>query len=150
MSDFVLSVIPTDPRWQPDREAGDRMAAMLRRLAPEADIFDVDWHERITVVDCGDNLERITCPLCRGPIDPYWYGDLLEEHDAGRFDDLRVVVPCCGGQTSLDALDYDWAVGFARFEVAVWNALWEPLDAATLESLGRTLGHPVRQILAHI
>jgi hypothetical protein len=150
VSDFVLSVIPTDPVWQPSRQAGERMAAMLGELAPDADVFDVDWHDRITVIDCGENLERITCPLCRGSIETEWYADLLEENDCEGFDDLAVSVPCCGGATTLDALGYDRPCGFARFEVAVWNALWEPLAEQTLARLGEALGHPVRQVLAHL
>jgi len=128
------------------------MAAILRRLMEEADPdegeLEVYWHERIRAVDCGENLERITCPLCRGSIDTEWYMELLEEGD--EFDDLAVIVPCCGGATTLDALDYEWPCGFARFEVAVWNALWEPLPEQTLAELGAALGHPVRQVLAHI
>jgi hypothetical protein len=154
MSDFVLSVIPTDPRWQPSREAGERMAAILRQLAEEAgeeeDEFEVHWHERIAVVDCGENLERITCPLCSGVIDREWYADLLEDNDCAGFDDLSVTVPCCGGATTLDVLDYHWPSGFARFEVAVWNMLWEPLPPETMAALEAALGHPVCQVLAHI
>jgi len=148
VSDFVLSVIPTDPAWQPSREAGERMAAMLQELAPDADELDVDWHEKITAVDCGENLERITCPLCHGSIDTEWYMELLEQGD--KFDHLAVTVPCCSGASTLDALGYEWPCGFARFEVAVWNALWEPLPERTLTELGQVLGHPVRQVLAHI
>lgn len=150
----MLSVIPTDPRWQPSREAGERMAAILRKLVEESgeqqDEFEVVWHERIAAIDCGENLERITCPLCRGSIELEWYADLLEDNDCEGFDDLTVTVPCCGGRTTLDALHYYWPSGFARFEVAVWNALWEPLPEETMDSLEAALGHPVRQILAHL
>jgi hypothetical protein len=149
VGDYVLSVIPTDPRWQPSREAGERMAAILQAMVKEGD-FEVHWHERITVVDCGENLERITCPVCQGSIDTGWYADLLEDNGCAGFDDLAVTVPCCGGVTTLDALGYHWPSGFARFEVAVWNALWEPLDDDTLTRLGDALGHPVRQVLAHL
>ncbi|MFW6692168.1 hypothetical protein [Streptomyces sp. MAR4 CNX-425] len=45
MSDDVLSVIPTDPRWQPAE-------------------IDVTWHDTLTVVDCGQNLQKIGCPHC--------------------------------------------------------------------------------------
>ncbi|WP_426569286.1 hypothetical protein [Streptomyces canus] len=33
MSDDVLSVIPTDPHWQPDRAGADRTAARATKLA---------------------------------------------------------------------------------------------------------------------
>lgn len=33
MSDDVLSVIPTDPQWQPDQAAADRTVAIVAELA---------------------------------------------------------------------------------------------------------------------
>ncbi|MFF2511501.1 hypothetical protein [Streptomyces sp. NPDC058086] len=44
----------------------------------------------------------------------------------------------------------DWPCGFARFEIAVWNParLWFSDEELTV--LGDALGHPVRQIRAHI
>ncbi|MEV4162038.1 hypothetical protein [Nonomuraea dietziae] len=67
MSDDVLSVIPTDPHWQPGKAAADRAASIVADLAPgtpggvDAEI-DVTWHDRLTAVDCGQNLERSTRP----------------------------------------------------------------------------------------
>ena len=102
------------------------------------------------VVDCGVNLERITCPHCGGSLDTDWWSDLLEEHAESGFTTLVTEVPCCGAATSLDALDYDWPCGFARFEIAVWNPERRWFSAEDLTALGDVLGHPVRQIRAHI
>ncbi|MFG2364252.1 hypothetical protein ACGFY3_21775 [Streptomyces mirabilis] len=155
MSDDVLSVIPTDPYWQPERAAADRTAALVADLAPGlpegVDVeIDVDWYDTPAVVDCGQNLMRIRCPRCAASIDTQWWGDLLETHCEDGFGTLAIEVPCCGAATSLDALDYDWPCGFARFEIAVWNPerLWFSDEELTV--LGDALGHPVRQIRAHI
>ncbi len=112
--------------------------------------IDVIRHEVVTAVDSGGNLERIGCPLCRAAIDTEWWGDLLEAHRDDGFTTLAVEVPCCGGSTTLDVLDYDWPCGFARFEIAIWNPerLW--FSEAELTALGERLGHPVKQIRAHI
>ena len=73
MSENILSVVPTDPRWQPAPEAGERARAVLAQLAPNPDRTDgeltAEWHETITVVDCGANLERIACPVCGSAVD---------------------------------------------------------------------------------
>ena len=65
MSENILSVIPTDPRWQPGREEGDRARALMARLAAETDRPRLEpkaeWRDTITVADCGANLERIIC-----------------------------------------------------------------------------------------
>ncbi|MFD4918757.1 hypothetical protein ACFWNR_36845 [Streptomyces virginiae] len=155
MSEDVLSIIPSDPRWQPDRDAVDRVIALVEELTPGvADGLDVEidvtWHDVLTAVDCGGNLERIGCPLCQADIDTEWWGDLLEAHCDDGFTTLAIEVPCCGGSTTLDVLDYDWPCGFARFEIAIWNPerLWFSEDE--LRALADRLGHPVKQIRAHI
>ncbi|MEE1838548.1 hypothetical protein ACIODX_38345 [Streptomyces sp. NPDC088190] len=112
--------------------------------------IDVTWHDVITVVDCGANLERIGCPLCGASIDTEWWADLLEAHVEDGFTTLTVEAPCCGGATSLDALKYDWPCGFARFEVAIWNPERAWFSDEELSRLGNVLGHPVKQVRAHI
>ncbi|MEV7323561.1 hypothetical protein [Streptomyces sp. NPDC093970] len=155
MSDDVLSVIPTDPHWQPERAAAERAASLVEDLAPGlpdgVDVeMDVTWHDALTVVDCGQNLERIGCPECAAAIDTEWWADLLEAHCADGFATLAVVAPCCGAATSLDALEYDWPCGFARFEIAVWNPERAWFSDEELIVIGDALGHPVRQVRAHI
>ena len=154
MSENVLSIIPTDPRWQPGQEQAERARRLLAEFAPDPDRdnsdFKAEWHETITVVDCGGNLERITCPLCGATIDTEWWGDLLEERCDEGFDSLIATVPCCGGHASLNDLEYEWPCGFARFELALWNPGRGWLTDQELSSIAQALGHPVRQILAHI
>jgi hypothetical protein len=156
MSDDVLSVIPTDPQWQPTREAGEQTVVIASGLASgkeEDDLdveIDVKWHETITVVDCGQNLVRIVCGRCNAEIDTEWWRDLLEERFETGFDDLVVRLPCCGAESSLNDLDYDWPCGFAKFEIAIWNPGLDWFAAEELTLLAETLGHPVRQIRAHI
>ncbi len=155
MSADVLSIIPTDPYWQPSRDAGDRAAAIAAELAPGhpdgIDVeIDVSWHDTVTVVDCGENLERIGCPRCAAQIDTDWWGDLLEERFETGFDNLAVPLPCCGAEVSLNELDYDWPCGFAKFEIAIWDPerAWFTDEELTL--IGQTMGHPVRQVRAHL
>ncbi|WP_199819858.1 hypothetical protein [Streptomyces sp. NRRL S-118] len=83
MSDHVLSIIPSDPQWQPDRDTVERVVALVEEMAPGAADgvnveIEVTWHGVATAVDCGANLERIGCPWCQAAIDTEWWGDLLE------------------------------------------------------------------------
>ncbi|MFF7674822.1 hypothetical protein [Actinacidiphila glaucinigra] len=88
--------------------------------------------------------------MCGGSIGTQWWADLLEAHADLGFETLAVAVPCCGGATSLDALRHDWPCGFACFEIAVWDPGRDWFADDEPASLGETLGHPVRQIRAHI
>lgn len=154
MSDDVLSAIPTAPHWQPE-QAPERAASIVEELAPGLpngiDVeIDITWHDALTVVDCGQNLQKIGCPQCGASIDTDWWADQLEAHYDDGFATLAVVVPCCGAATSLDALVYDWSCGFARFEIAVWNPERAWFSDEELTANADALGHPVMQIRAHI
>ncbi|MFD8781106.1 hypothetical protein [Kitasatospora sp. NPDC059599] len=152
MSDDVLSVIPADPYWQPEPAAAERAVAVVAGLVEADDDAEVEvgWYERPTVVDCGENLERIGCPHCGGLIEPVWWADLSEEHAADGFATLAVTVPCCGSATTLDVLGYDWPCGFARFEIEVWNPERLCFAEAELAVIAAALGHPVRQVRARL
>jgi hypothetical protein len=152
VSDTVLSVIPTDPRWQPEKAAVERATALAAKLVPDDGMLEIKatWHERITAIDCGENLSRITCPSCGGVIELEWYSDLLEHKCGSGFDTLSVTVPCCGAATTLDALRYDWPCGFARFEIEIWNPERDWFTDDELADFATALGHPVRQVLAHL
>jgi hypothetical protein len=154
MSEDVLSVIPTDPHWQPEGAAALRAKALVTGLTggldPDTDVdIDVDWYDAPSVVDSAQNLQRIGCPRCRGSIDLEWWGDLIEKHQDG-FPSLEATVPCCGVAVALDQLDFDWPCGFARFEIAAWNPEIDWFGEEELAAVGQALGHPVRQIRAHI
>ncbi|MET9482066.1 hypothetical protein [Streptomyces sp. NPDC006638] len=155
MSDDILSVIPTDPYWQPDPAAATRTAAMVENLVsgpPDASEVDIDvtWHEMPAFVDCGQNLERIGCPRCGAEIDTEWWGDFMDEHDGDGFTSLAVELPCCRTVTTLDTLEYEWPCGFARFEIAIWNPERARFSDEELTTLAAALGHPVKQVWAHV
>ena len=80
-SDTVLSEIPTDPRWQPKPARAERPRTLVAGLLSMRRGFDeirVTWHKQVAVVDCGENLQRITCPHCAAEIDAQWGSDRLE------------------------------------------------------------------------
>ncbi|MCE7003334.1 hypothetical protein LWC34_10920 [Kibdelosporangium philippinense] len=153
MSANILSVIPTEPRWQPDKPAAERAIALAERFFADDDRAEIEacWYSPIMAITSGENLVRITCPSCDGDIDFWWYNDLLERKHAG-FDTLAVTVPCCGMATTLDALHYDWPCGYARFQIEcmIGGSEREEFTTEEMAEFAAALGHPVRQIRAHI
>ncbi|MGV9279094.1 hypothetical protein [Streptomyces sp. NPDC003730] len=155
MSDDYLTVIPTDPWWQPAKEAADRAAAVVAGLLPDRDWTvapEVKWHRTARFVVCGTNLERILCPRCG--TDLYatageWFGRAVTDRYDEGFATLLTTPPCCGAETSLNDLVYDWPCGFARFEIEVLYPERGWLGEEEVARVAEALGHPVRQILSH-
>ncbi|RCH59779.1 zinc ribbon domain-containing protein [Streptomyces sp. SDr-06] len=153
MSDNYLTVIPTDPYWRPDEDAADRAAAVLSRMLPDDDArrgLEATRCDRVEMVFCGSNLERIACPHCGAEVPLDSWGEAVDEHYGEGFPTLLVTVPCCDLETSLNELVYDWPMGFARFRIEIMypNRAW--LSDEELATLAEALGHPLRQILIHI
>ena len=154
MSDDFIRLIPTDVNWQPTRASADAAAAYVAALfsGPNDSVDEVgsDYYDAVTLIDAGVNTARVTCPRCGNRIDLAWVFNTIDErqHDLA---DLDVAVPCCGAVASLNELEYDWAMGFARFEITAMNATRAAyeLNASELEQVATLLGHPVRQVLAH-
>ncbi|MET7383392.1 hypothetical protein ABZT08_32165 [Streptomyces sp. NPDC005526] len=83
-------------------------------------------------------------------VETRWWADLPGAHCDDGFATLAVVVACCGAATSLDALEYDWPCGFARFGIAIWNPEHAWFSDEEMTAIGNALGHPVQQVRAHI
>jgi hypothetical protein len=154
MSVSYISMIPTDVDWQPTGDPAAEVGAHVARVFADPDGMQeitVDFHDRITAVDAGENIQQITCPRCNRDIPLEWYRGLIEQ-TLGEFDSLDVTVPCCHTLVTLDTLRLDWPSGFARFEIAVVNPVRAEYEFSDeeLDMIAAILGHPVRQILAHI
>ncbi|WP_189314490.1 hypothetical protein [Streptomyces brasiliensis] len=153
MSDNFLTVIPADPYWQPGQAQADHAAAMLSGMLPDDDArrgMEATWCENVEVVHCGTNLDKISCSGCAADLGTSdWWGETVSARHRDGFPTLLITTPCCGAETSLNELVYDWPMGFARFRIEVLypNRGW--LTDEELTSVAGALGHPLRQILAH-
>ncbi|MFH8350526.1 hypothetical protein [Streptomyces sp. NPDC018045] len=102
------------------------------------------------MVDCGANLEKISCPQCGAQLAFDWWEEAVSQHYDEGFRTLTVTVPCCGVETSLNALVYDWPMRFARFRIEARHPNRARLTGEELAALTDALGHPLRQVLTHI
>ncbi|MFD8914324.1 hypothetical protein [Streptomyces sp. NPDC059575] len=152
MSDDYLTVIPTDPHWQPSRDAGERAAAVMSGMIPgEARRgLEGQWHDTVEVVFCGFRFGGILCPHCGAELTANWWADAVSARYEEDFRTLVATVPCCGVGTSLNDLVYDWPTGFARFRIEALDPERSWLTDEELAAVAGALGHPLRQILVHV
>ena len=146
MSDNWLTVIPTDPYWQPDEPTVDATVKVLQRFVPAANRIEVVEGTSVEFVDAGENFLSVCCPHCgaESTMD-WWIGAMDRAADRG-FTDLATEVSCCGARVSLNDLDYDWPQGFTRWRIRVLEPNRLQLERAEIQTLAATLDHPIRVI----
>jgi len=174
MSDNYLRIIPINPDFVPTEEAQIDAYRQFGCLAygkplPEFHLQTIsdkdgelvraghrDWCLLMRVfdqphfIDNGCNLERVSCPLCGALLTfEFWHEELdkASNHHFTHFTDLRCTLACCGASVSLNDLDYEWPVGFARFELEALEG--RRLVSEEISQLEQIIGCSLRQIMAH-
>ncbi|WP_435154369.1 hypothetical protein [Amycolatopsis sacchari] len=148
MSENLLHVVPTDPFWRPSADVADRAAAVVARLVAADSVVTVEFHRAAAFIHSGSNLERVECPHCGANLER-WADLMPDDYDDG-FDDLAVRLPCCGADTSLDTLRFDWPCAFGCIDIAARNPGRSWLTDDELATIADALGHRVRQVMQHI
>jgi hypothetical protein len=148
MSDTLLKLIPVDERFAPDQEAQQQACVLLRSLLPQAEATYVEMTPHVRFVDPGSNLEEIRCPICGSRIEVDWWQQEMEKAYQTQFADLSVGMPCCGGQSSLNHLEYHWPAGFARFVLVARNPGGD-IDDDKISMIEGLLQCKLRKIWAH-
>ncbi len=145
MSDFIYRIIPDDPNFVFEQQA-DRIIEYLNEKIQAERITFID-HGKISFIDCGGELESITCPICGNNIEFDWWGKAMSISAQDGFSDFSVTLPCCGQAASLNCLKYDRPCGFARNEIKLANPSL-PFDKIPLEELETILGQRLKLIIA--
>lgn len=65
-----------------------------------------------------------------------------------QFENLELIVPCCGASQSLNDLDYRWPVAFARSRLVVDGT--PEIRSGVIANLERVLGRRLRVVLRHL
>lgn len=148
MSDDVLKLIPSLPTYVPDNETINTAVARVREYFPNAERIEVEISESPQFIDPGSNFERIICPICNTVLEDDWWQDAMDKADENGFQDLVVELPCCGQETTLNDLRYEWPAGFAQFSIEIYNPGVKKSEALPPD-LATTLGSSIRMIWAH-
>jgi hypothetical protein len=158
MSDDVLKLIPTDPRYVPSEEAQQLAVAALEQLLPDGEMCEAETYDGITFVDQGQNISAVLCPACSKRLDFHegddavsdWWGTVTETSDDEELSTLIVQMPCCRASVPFTSLRFDWPAGFATFELSIWNPnVPDNLSADEVAQLEKILGCSLIQVRAH-
>jgi hypothetical protein len=148
MSDYVLCLIPETPEFLPSLK---RIHAFLREIAKLKLGAEATYtiENNIVFVDAGENGGRITCPLCKEQLSDEWWSQAMGAAWEIQFSILTSRTPCCGLIVSLNELEYEWKVGFARFVTRLRNPekMLSDNDLAALEQI---IGCKLRCIDAYV
>lgn len=147
MSDYCLYIVPDDPHYVPSKERIGHVTLFLERLCPGAEI-EATASQGVRFVDSGSNLHALYCPECGKRLEWSWWQSVMSEKYKNGFAELGVETPCCGYQTDLNSLVYDWPAGFARFVISLKNP-HRDLTEQNLDEIAATLGTGVKVIRAH-
>jgi hypothetical protein len=150
MSDNWIIVFPESSSYVPSDTARDRAIALFRQLAPEADEVTSETTPNPRFIDCGGNLRRVICPVCRAEVDLNWWSERLGDEYEANFPIRKMNMSCCHSQLGIDQLEYDWPQGIARFSVEAMNPNIRDLSDQNLADFEQILGCKVRKVLRHI
>lgn len=148
MSDHIVKIIPADPSYPIARGQAERILHFIRSKT-SADDITASIYEAPVFVDCGSNLETIRCPHCKARLAFDWWGKSMEAAGKSNFKKLSVIMPCCGKESSLNNLLYDFPCGFACAEFDILNPSAD-FDRESISAISGLLGCPIRVIHAHI
>jgi hypothetical protein len=147
MSSTILKIIPTNPKYVPDKIQQDKAKSLLSNLYTK-ELIDFVTTDTIEFVDQGENFDSVSCNLCGKNIAIEDWQAEMEKADESHFTDLAFVTPCCHRKTSLNDLNYHSPAGFAKFVIAITGAQKE-IEAKDLNELNNILGTQLRIIWAH-
>lgn len=149
MSDNFLRIIPQTPDALPDEDATQSALILLAAMIPDRESLHFKSFPEIQFVDQGGNFERVLCPACKRDVTedwPDWFDESAKSHFARRI----VRTMCCGAESDLNDLVFEWPAGFSRQVLEVMNpnpATW--LLESEQKRIESAWGIQVRQILAH-
>ena len=150
MSDYEVKIIPVDPFFSVSEREAQKVVRLLERKV-KAGWVELNMRKRVEFVHCGQNLERISCPHCHALLDFDWWGEAMNanyQRDSG-FTDLSVKLPCCGNNSTLNDLVYDFPCGFSTVEFVIVNPE-DTLSDRLISKVQSILGIDVRIIHAHV
>lgn len=148
MSDYIVKIIPSDPYFHITEQKAQKIVQFIKQNV-KADLVKVDIQESPAFIDCGANLESISCPHCAEFLDFGWWGDMMSKAAENNFMDLSIKLPCCGLDSTLNDLIYYFPCGFSCVEFTIMNPE-NDINDSLLSKIQKLLEITMCVIHAHI
>jgi hypothetical protein len=151
MGENFLKVISDDPCWTPTAPLVEQALPVFRQLLPHAREIVAESFAAVQFVDQGAYFEKVACPSCAAPLDQTWWSERMDAAysiEKEGFNDLAVLMPCCGIGSSLNDLLYWWPAGFASFALVARDPGRDCLQADELGRLREVFGCGLRQVIS--
>ena len=151
MSDYFVKIVPKDQFCQLSEQGLKRAEESLKSKL-SCDSITAECYDTPQFIDCGSDLERITCPECGADLDFGWWQEAMDHAYESHFMSLEAEMPCCRKMVSLNNLEYYFPCAFACCEIIVLNPNSGADDAENdiTDSVQKILGTDIRIIRAHI
>ena len=142
----ILKIIPTDPYVLPDEVTYRRIVNHVVKSFPKCEIAE-GISQLPQFVDCGDDLEGVSCPLCGAELDSDDWSMLMDaSYDDEGFSDLNIITPCCHKASTLNDLEYNAPCAFSCFEVDIADP--QKIPPTLLKDLEAIAGFRFQTIVA--
>ena len=148
MSEHIVKIIPKDPFYKVSEPTRQSVKTFLETRI-QCDFIEVEFNEAPVFVDCGTNLETISCPQCGAKLDFDWWGNVMDEVADNSFTSLEAETPCCKKQISLNDLNYDFPCGFACCLICIYNPE-QIVDDKIINAVQSILGIGISIVEAHL
>jgi hypothetical protein len=151
LSEFSFKLIPTVSGYLPEAPARADAFEQFTKMVAGARAVQAEVYDHIEFVSAMSNFETVSCPTCGALLEQIWWVAAVDRaYYNNQFTDLHVTVPCCGGNASLNDLEYRFPQGFARFILTALEPPMSNLDAGQVHVLEAILGCTLRRIWVHI
>ncbi len=112
---------------------------------------EVDYkrYKNVEFIDCGANLESISCPNCGEEINFSWWGEAMNKSYETLFKEMGVMTPCCNKKTTLGGLKYNAPCSFAKTEIRVFDPQ-DLIPEETIHAIERICKTPFQVIYQRV
>ncbi len=148
MSITNVYIIPENEKYTPSKTEIEAIYNTMESRNCKNMNISYDINNEIRFYDCGENLEKILCPICNSELDIDWWQEEMGKASENSFVGLEIITPCCHMNSSLNKLDYCYTQGFSKFAIRIEDFDFKQRDDLPVAELQSVSSEKWKIILA--